>query len=119
VESALSEVYAISGAEQLFARSGRWHRTKETVKTGFWVAALAIVIAAFRGSDRPHIGALQVLAALAIGFAIATGLAEHLYGLRGSGAVLAAKIAFGLLALVVGSLGIRRIHRHRRRIHIS
>jgi hypothetical protein len=115
VESALSDIYAISGTEQLFANSSRWHSVKELIKTGFWVVALAIVIAAFRGSDHPHIGALQVLTALAIGFAIATGIAEHLYGLRGPGAVLVAKLAFGVIALVIGGLGLRRIHRHRLR----
>ena len=112
VQSALVEVYAISGTEQLFARSGRWHRVKDVVKTGLWIAALAIVIAAFRGSDRPYIGGLQVLAALALGLAIATGLAEHLYGLRGPGVVLAAKLGIGLVAAVVGVKGVRRIQRY-------
>ena len=112
VQSALVEVYAISGTEQLFARSGRWHRVKDVVKTGLWIAALAIVIAAFRGSDRPYIGGLQVLAALALGLAIATGLAEHLYGLRGPGVVLAAKLGIGLVAAVVGVNGVRRIQRY-------
>ena len=112
VQSALVEVYAISGTEQLFARSGRWHRVKDVVKTGLWIAALAIVIAAFRGSDRPYIGGLQVLAALALGLAIATGLAEHLYGLRGPGVVLAAKLGIGLVAAVVGVKGVRRIERY-------
>ena len=112
VQSALVEVYAISGTEQLFARSGRWHRVKDVVKTGLWIAALAIVMAAFRGSDRPYIGGLQVLAALALGLAIATGLAEHLYGLRGPGVVLAAKLGIGLVAAVVGVKGVRRIQRY-------
>lgn len=112
VQSALVEVYAISGTEQLFARSGRWHRLKDVVKTGLWIVALAIVIAAFRGSDRPYIGGLQVLAALALGLAIATGLAEHLYGLRGPGVVLAAKLGIGLVAAVVGVKGVRRIQRY-------
>ncbi len=112
VKSALVDVYAISGTEQLFARSGRWHRVKDVVKTGLWIAALAIMMAAFRGTDRPFIGGLQVLAALAIGLAVATGLAEHLYGLRGPGVVLAAKVGFGLVAVVIGVRGIRRIQRH-------
>jgi len=112
VKSALVDVYAISGTEQLFARSGRWHRVKDVVKTGLWIAALAIVISAFRGTDRPYIGGLQVLAAVAIGLAVATGLAEHLYSLRGPGAVLAAKVGFGLVAVVIGIRGVRRIQRH-------
>jgi len=112
VQSALVKVYAISGTEQLFARSGRWHRVKDVVKTGLWIAALAIVIAAFRGSDRPYIGGLQVLVALALGLAIATGLTEHLYGLRGPGVVLAAKLGIGLVAAVVGVKGVRRIQRY-------
>jgi len=112
VKSALVDVYAISGTEQLFARSSRWHRVKDVVKTGLWIAALAIIMAAFRGTDRPFIGGLQVLAALAIGLAVATGLAGHLYGLRGPGVVLAAKVGFGLVAVVIGVRGIRRIQRH-------
>jgi len=115
VRSALVEVYTISGTEQLFARSGRWHRVKDVLKTGLWIAALAIVIAAFRGTDRPYIGDLQVLAALALGLAVATGLAEHLYGLRGPEVVLAAKLGIGLVAVVVGFKGARRIQRHGRR----
>ena len=115
VISALAEVYSISGSEQLFARSARWHRAKELVKSGLWIAALAIVITAFRGRDRPYIGLLQVLAALALGLAVATGLAEHLYGLRGPGVVLAAKIGFVSVAVVVGSMGIRRVRSYGRR----
>jgi hypothetical protein len=112
VKSALVDVYAISGTEQLFARSGRWHRVKEVVKTGLWIAVLAIVISAFRGADRPYIGGLQLLAALAIGLAVATGLAEHLWGLRGPAVVLAAKLGFGLVAVVIGLNGVRRIRRY-------
>jgi hypothetical protein len=82
------------------------------VKTGLWIVALVIVMAAFRGADRPYIGGLQVLAALAIGLAVATGLAEHLYGLRGPGVVLAAKLGFGLVAVVIGVRGVRRIQRY-------
>jgi len=115
VKSALVDVYAISGTEQLFARSGRWHRVKDVVKTGLWIAALAIVISAFRGADRSYIGGLEVLAALAVGLAAATGLAEHLYGLRGPGVVLGAKLGFGLVAVVIGFKGVRRIQRHRGR----
>jgi hypothetical protein len=116
VKSALADVYTISGTEQLFARSGRWHRAKEVVKTGLWIVALAIVIAAFRGADLPHIGGLQLLIGLALGLAVSTGLAEHLYGLRGPDVVLAAKLGFGLIALVVGMMGGHRIWRHGKRI---
>ena len=113
VKTALEDVFEISGAEQLFARSSRWHRAKEVVKTGLWIAALAIVIAAFRGADRPYIGGLQVLIGVALAMAVATGIAEHLFGLRGPGVVLAAKLCFGLGAVVVGIKGFRRILRHR------
>jgi hypothetical protein len=115
VKSVLADVYEITGTEQLFVRSGRWHRANDLVKSGLWIVALVIIIAAFSGADRPYIGGLQVLAALALGYAVATGLAEHLYGLRGPGLVLAAKIGIGLIAVVIGFMGIRRIHRHRRR----
>ena len=113
VKNALADVFEISGAEQLFARSSRWHRAKEVVKTGLWITALAIVIAAFRGADRPYIGGLQVLIGVALAMAVATGIAEHLFGLRGPGVVLAAKLCFGLGAVVVGAKGFRRILRHR------
>jgi hypothetical protein len=113
VKTALANVYEISGAEELFSRSSRWHRAKEVVKTGLWIAALAIIIAAFRGTDRPYIGGLQVLIAVAFALAIATGLAEHLFGLKGPGFVLAAKLCFGLGAIVVGVRGLRRIQKHR------
>ena len=113
VRSALGDVFEISGTEQLFARSSRWHHAKEVVKTGLWIAALVIVIAAFRGADRPYIGALQLLIAVALALAIATGLAEHLFGLRGPGVVLVAKLCFGFFAVVVGIKGFRRILRHR------
>jgi hypothetical protein len=113
VKSALADVFEISGTKQLFARSSRWHRSKEVVKTGFWIAALAIVIAAFRGADRPYIGGLQVLIGVALGIAAATGLAEHLFGLRGPEVVLAAKLCIGFCAAVVAVKGFRRIQRHR------
>jgi len=113
VKSALADVFAISGTEQLFARSALWHRAKEVVKTGLWIAGLAIIIAAFRGADRPYIGALQVLTGAALALAVATGLAEHLFGLKGPGVVLTAKLCFGFCAVVVGVKGFRRILRHR------
>ena len=114
VEPALAETYAISDSEQLFQRSSRWHHTKEIIKTGFWIAAIAIVIAAFRGSDRPYIGGLQLLAALALGFAVASGLVEHIYGLRGPTVVLLGKAGFTVVAVAFGVMGVRRIQRHRR-----
>jgi hypothetical protein len=111
VRTALAEVYEIPDPEQFFARSSRWHRAKELVKTALWIAALAVVVAAFKGADRPYIGILQVLGAVALGLAVATGLAEHLYGLRGPGVVLVAKIGIGLMAVVLGAMGVRRIRR--------
>jgi hypothetical protein len=61
----------------------------------------------------PLVGSLQVLVAFAIILAVATGLADHIYGLRGREVVLAAEIAAGALAVVVGAIGIRRIVRQR------
>jgi hypothetical protein len=115
VQPALADVYGISGAEQLFASSGRWHYANGVVKTGLWMVGLVLVIAAFRGADRPYIGFLQVVIGATIGFTVATGLAEHLYGLKGPGAVLIAKVGFALVAVVIGVKGIRRIRRHRSR----
>ncbi|MEE4273873.1 MAG: hypothetical protein V2I67_19505 [Thermoanaerobaculales bacterium] len=112
VSAALDSVYGISGRSELFQRSARWHRIGDRAKTVFWIAAIVIVLAAFRGSDRPTIGYLLVLAAAALGMATATGLAEHLYGLRGATVVLAAKLGFALVAAVLAVLGIRRVRRH-------
>jgi len=112
VQAALADVYGISGAEQLFASSSRWHWANGVAKTGLWIVGLVMLIAAFRGADRPYIGFLQVLVGFAIGFTVATGLAEHLYGLRGPGVVLVAKLGFGSGAVVIAVKGIRRIHRH-------
>ncbi|HSL18154.1 MAG TPA: hypothetical protein VLB51_09655 [Methylomirabilota bacterium] len=114
VATALAEVYGLAGSDELFAASARWHRTKDVAKTVLWAVGLVIVVAAFRGGDRPYIGALQLLAGVALALAVATGLAEHLYGLRGAGFVLAAKAGFGAAALVLVALGVRRILRHRR-----
>jgi len=118
LHSALSEVYSISGTDELFARSARWHRTKEIVKTGLWIAALAIIVAAFRGADHPYIGGLQLLIGSALALAAGTGLAEHLYGLRGPAVVMAAKAGIGISAIVLAALGLRRILRHRKN-HLS
>jgi hypothetical protein len=113
VQPVLANVYAISATDQLFARSSRWHYAKGVVTTGFWIVAMVIVAAAFRGADGPYIGLLQLLASLAIAFAAATGVAEHLYGLKGPGAVLIAKGGFALVAVAIGIKGIRRIRRHK------
>jgi hypothetical protein len=113
VRTALAEVYSIADADALFARSARWYHVKETVKTALWIAALAIVIAAFRGADRPYFGGLQVLVSLALLLAAATGIAEHLYGLKGPEVVTAVKIGIVGLAIYFGFRGIRRIRRHR------
>lgn len=115
VETALSETYAIADATRLFTESSRWHRAKELMKTALWIIGLAIVMASFRGTNRPYIGALQVLAAVALGLAAATGLAEHIYGLRGPSVVVVAKIGIVLFALIIGSMGVRRIRRFRGR----
>ena len=114
VGSALEEVYAISDSEDLFRRAGRWHRVKDLMTTAFWVAALAIVIAAFRGSDRPYLGALQLLIAVTLGAGVATGLVEHVAGLHGPTVVVAGKLALSAVAVAVGVLGVARILRHRR-----
>ena len=119
VGTALSAVYALGGSDQLFERSRRWNRTKELTKTGLWVIGLVIVVSAFRGVDGPYIGVLQLLAAIALGLATATGLAEHLYGLRGPGVVSIAKTGMALLTIGVGSLGIRRIRRYRDAVSAS
>jgi len=119
VRSALSDVYSISGTDELFAQSARWHRAKEVVKTLVWIAVLLIVLAAFRGGDRSYIGVLQVLIGLALAFALATGFAEHVFGLKGSGVVMAAKAGIGIAAIAIGSLGLRRILRHRKNLVAS
>ena len=113
VRTALSQVYALAGFEQLVHRAQRWHRAKSLLKTGFWLAALAIVIVALRGSRLPVIGSLQVLLALAVVVAVTTGIAEHLYGLAGSTAVLVAKLVLCLVAATIGLHGVIRIRRHR------
>ncbi len=114
VEPVLADVYGLAGSDELFDRSVRWHRVKDVVKTGFWIAALVLLGAAFRGPDLPYIGMLQLLAAVALGLAAATGLAEHLSALSGPGAVVAVKLAIVGIALALAALGVRRILRHRR-----
>jgi len=114
VATVLGETYGIPDSRQLFTRSARWHGLKDRVKTALWIIALVVVAAATRGSDRPYIGYLLLLAAAVIGLAVATGLAEHLYGLRGPAVVLIAKIGFVGLAVVSAALGARRVRRHRR-----
>ncbi len=112
VQPVLADVYGLAGSDELSARSARWHRVREVVKTGFWIAALALVAATFRGPDLPYVGILQLLLAVALGLAVATGLAEHLYGLHGPGVVLAVKVGLGVVAIAVAVLGLRRIRRH-------
>lgn len=115
VATVLGRVYGISDSERLFVRSARWHGLKDRVKTAFWIIALALVALAIRGADRPTIGYLLVLASAVIGLAVATGLAEHIYGLRGPAVVRIAKIGFLALAAFLAALGTRRIRRHRPR----
>jgi hypothetical protein len=116
VSSVLGETYGLTGSDELFSRSARWHRLKDLVKTGFWVVVLVVVAAAFRGPDAPYIGILQLLAAVALGLAVATGLAEHLYGLNGPAVVVGVKIGLAIATAALATLGIRRIVRHRRAV---
>jgi hypothetical protein len=113
VTAALVGVFSIPDADRLFASSARWHRAKELVKTGLWIVGLVVVVAAFRGGDLPYIGVLQLLAAVALGLALATGLAEHIYGLRGPAVVFTAKLGLATAACAIGFLGVRRIRRFR------
>lgn len=119
VASALEEVYAIEGRSELFRRSARWHRSKDQAKTVLWIVAMVVVIAAFRGADRPTIGYLLILAGVVVGLATATGLAEHLYGLRGSGVVGAAKVGFIVAAAALTLLGVGRVRRFGRQSSAS
>lgn len=114
VQRALAEVYGLAGSDELFKRSARWHRTKDVIKTAFWIAVLVLLGAAFRGPDLPYIGILQILAAVAVGIAVVGGLAEHLYGLRGPGVVGAAKVGLAIVAIAVAGFGVRRVLRFRR-----
>jgi len=114
VRTALTEIYDIADSQQLFVQSSRWHRTNERVKTALWIVGLAVLIAAFKGVDGPYIGVLQLVGAVALGLALAAGLAEYLYGLRGPGVVVAAKLGIGLGVAVLGTLGLRRILRFRK-----
>jgi hypothetical protein len=112
VAAALVEVYAITDSDALFSRSARWHLLKERIKTGVWIIALVVVLLALRRTDRPYLGYLLVLAAVMLGLGVATGLAEHLYGLRGATMVTVGKLGFGLAALLIGGFGVKRIVRH-------
>lgn len=111
VGSSLRQVYGITDSKQLFERSGRWHRTADAVTTAFWIAALVIVAAAFRGVRWPLVGTLQLLVALGLALAVAGGLADHLYGLRGPTPVLAAELAAAAVAVLFGFAGLRRVTR--------
>jgi hypothetical protein len=115
VGSVLADVYGIPGSDELFKRASRWHRLRETGKTALWIAAFVVIIAAFRGIDLPVIGTLQLVAAAALLLGVATGLAEHIYGLRGPGVVVAAKIGLVVVALALIVMGVRRVRRHRSR----
>jgi len=112
VTGALGSVYEISGSDDLFERSSRWHRTKGKVHTVLWIAALGLVGVAFRGSKLPVIGLLLVLAAVGLTFAMATGLNQHLFGLSGPGVVTIAQFVIGALALTIGLKGAIRIRKH-------
>lgn len=109
--AALGEVYDIEGRSELFERSARWHRLMDRAKTVLWIVGIIIVLSAFRGADLPTIGFLLILAAVAVGTGVATGIVEHLYGLRGPGVVLAAKVGFSLVALALFGFGLRRVRR--------
>ncbi len=111
VASALEEVYAIEGRSEFFRRSARWHQLKDRAKTALWIVAMIVVITAFRGAERPTIGYLLILAGVVVGLATATGLAEHLYGLRGSGVVGIAKVGFIAAAAALTLLGVGRVRR--------
>jgi len=113
VAGALDSVYAIAGSDDLVKRSSRWHRANRIAHTALWIAALGLVAMAFRGSDLPVIGILLVLLGVGTLFALATGLAQHLFGLNGTGAVLAARLVLGGAALAAGLKGALRIRRHR------
>jgi hypothetical protein len=111
VGSALAEVYGVTDSDELFARSRRWHRGTDAVTTVLWIAVLLIPVAAFRGRDLPYIAVLQLLAALGLVFAVASGLADHLYGLRGPGVVLGVELAMIVGTVVMGLTGVRRVVR--------
>jgi hypothetical protein len=114
VRTVLDEVYGIQTSDELFARSAKWYRAREAVKSVFWIAAILVVVAAVRGSRMPLVGSLQVLVAFAMILAVGTGLADHIYGLRGREVVLAAEVAAAALAAVLGLVGVRRIVRQGR-----
>jgi hypothetical protein len=118
VATVLGKVYGISDSDRLFTRSARWHGLKDRVKTVLWIVALGVVGLAIRGTDRPAIGYLLLLASAVIGLGVATGLAEHIYGLRGPTIVWIAKIGFLALAAFLAALGVRRIHRYRLRSRV-
>jgi hypothetical protein len=113
VDDALERVYRLSGSEELFDRSRRWHRATEIVKNALWIVALIIVIAAFKGADLPYIGGLLLLGAVAILLGVAGGLAEQLYGLRGPGVVIGVKVTLMGLAVIAGLAGFRKTRHHR------
>ncbi|MCD4748509.1 MAG: hypothetical protein K8R59_03970 [Thermoanaerobaculales bacterium] len=114
VATALKSVYRMDSAEQLYEQAGRRHRLVNSLRIAFWVVGLVIVAAAFRGINLPVLGALLVLLAVALATSLVFGLAEHLQGLNGATAVLAAKGVITLLAVTAGAAGLARIRNHRR-----
>lgn len=113
VSSALAAVYDIPDDERLFVRSARWHRIIDRSKTALWIVILVVAVGAFRSPDRPYIGGLLMLAGIALGAAVATGLAEQLFGLRGPAAVQVAKLVLTGSAVGLTILGLRRVRRYR------
>jgi hypothetical protein len=117
VSSALAAVYEIPDGEQLFARSARWHLLIDRAKTALWIVVLVVAVGAFRSPDRPYIGGLLMLVGVTLGAAVATGLAEQLFGLRGPAAVLVAKLVFTCSAVVLMVFGVRRVVGHHTGLH--
>jgi hypothetical protein len=115
VRAALRNTYEVSNTEELFTRSRRWHRGKDIAKTGFWISALVLVVAAIRGGERPYFGFLHLLLAVALAAGVLTGLAEHLFGLHGHLVVLAVKTGLSAVVFVVAVLGARRVWRFKNR----
>jgi hypothetical protein len=109
VLDALSRVYGIAESQELFDRSRRWHRNKSWAFACLWMCAIGLVAVAFRGVDVPVVGGLSVVAAAALLLAVVTGFPQHLAGLQGSAAVLAARVVLLGCALGLAWNGFRRI----------
>lgn len=115
VATSLDEVFEIESSGELFLRAGRWHAWKRRAVALFWVVGFTIVAAAFRGYNVPVIGALMLVAAASIIVSVLTGLAQHLVGLSGPGAVLAVQLGLISIALALAVRGALRIRRVRHR----